>query len=60
MKKDKVYLSSFLLGMVTDSGDLDGNVISENSVLNINIEKIKKQLKCLKVKFSKFLRCIQL
>ncbi|GHT07194.1 hypothetical protein AGMMS5026_08900 [Endomicrobiia bacterium] len=44
MKKDKVYLSSFLLGMVTDSGDLDGKVISENSVLNINIEKIKKMV----------------
>ncbi|GMO52098.1 MAG: hypothetical protein Ta2C_02280 [Candidatus Endomicrobiellum trichonymphae] len=44
MKKDKVYLSSFLLGMVTNSGDLDGKVISENSVLNINIEKIKKMV----------------
>jgi tRNA pseudouridine55 synthase len=42
MKKDKVYLSSFFLGMVTDSGDLDGNIISESSISNINIERIKK------------------
>jgi hypothetical protein len=37
MKKDKVYLSS----LVTDSADLDGNIISENSILSINIERIK-------------------
>ncbi len=45
MKKDKVYLSSFLLGVVTDSGDLDGSVISENSISNINIEKIRETVK---------------
>lgn len=44
MKKDKVYLSSFFLGMVTDSGDLDGNIISKSSVSNVNIERIKKMV----------------
>jgi len=43
MRKDKVYISSFLLGTVTDSGDLDGNIVSKNGVSSdINIEMIKK------------------
>jgi len=43
MRKDKVYISSFLLGTVTDSGDLDGDIVSKNSVSSdINIEMIKK------------------
>ncbi|MDR3275180.1 MAG: tRNA pseudouridine(55) synthase TruB [Endomicrobium sp.] len=45
MKKDKVYTSSFFLGTVTDSGDLDGNVISKMDIMNINIDKIKKAAK---------------
>jgi tRNA pseudouridine55 synthase len=48
MKKDKVYVSSFLLGVVTDSGDLDGRIISRNSVLNINIEEIKRAIETFK------------
>jgi tRNA pseudouridine55 synthase len=42
MKKDKVYLSSFLFGTVTDSGDLDGKIISKKSTQGISIEKIKQ------------------
>jgi tRNA pseudouridine55 synthase len=41
-KKDKVYSSSFLLGAVTDTGDLDGNIISQKSLSGINIKKIKE------------------
>jgi len=48
MKKDKVYVSSFLLGTVTDSGDLDGNVISRNDVSNINVKLIKKMTETFK------------
>ena len=44
MKQDKVYLSSFLLGTITDSGDLDGNIIEKKAVENIDIEKIKNIL----------------
>ncbi|MDR3307134.1 MAG: tRNA pseudouridine(55) synthase TruB [Endomicrobium sp.] len=46
MKKDKVYTSSFILGTVTDTGDLDGNVISQKDSSDINIEKIKEAAKC--------------
>lgn len=42
MKQDKVYLASFLLGTVTDSGDLDGNIIAQKELLNIDIGKIKE------------------
>ncbi|MDR3195656.1 MAG: tRNA pseudouridine(55) synthase TruB [Endomicrobium sp.] len=46
MKKDKLYTSSFILGTVTDTGDLDGNVISQKDISDINIEKIKEAAKC--------------
>ncbi|MDR3256813.1 MAG: tRNA pseudouridine(55) synthase TruB [Endomicrobium sp.] len=45
MKKDKVYVSSFLLGTVTDSGDIYGNIISKKTVASINIERIEKVAK---------------
>jgi tRNA pseudouridine55 synthase len=41
MKKDKVYSSSFLLGVTTDTYDLDGNVTSIKEIPDINDEKIK-------------------
>lgn len=41
MKKDKVYSSSFLLGVTTDTYDLDGNITSIKEIPNINDEKIK-------------------
>lgn len=40
MKKDKIYTSSFLMGITTDTGDLDGNITSKNGILDIDIEKI--------------------
>ncbi|MDR1928480.1 MAG: tRNA pseudouridine(55) synthase TruB [Endomicrobium sp.] len=48
MSKDKIYKSSFLIGVVTDSYDLYGNIISKNSIVNINIEKIKTIIKMFK------------
>lgn len=42
MKQDKVYLSSFLLGTMTDSGDLDGNIIQKKEVIGIDIVKIQE------------------
>ncbi|MDR2616270.1 MAG: tRNA pseudouridine(55) synthase TruB [Endomicrobium sp.] len=41
IKEDKVYSSSFLLGMTTDTYDLDGKIFSIKEVPNISIEKIK-------------------
>ncbi|MCL1972420.1 MAG: tRNA pseudouridine(55) synthase TruB [Endomicrobia bacterium] len=48
MKQDKVYLSTFLLGTITDSGDLDGNIIEKNEVKDINLEKVIKAADCFK------------
>lgn len=48
MKEDKVYMSSFLLGVVTDSGDLDGKVISKNNIPNVDIRMIKRVAKIFK------------
>lgn len=48
MKQDKVYLSSFLLGTVTDSGDMDGNVLEEKEVKDVNIEKIENAVNLFK------------
>jgi tRNA pseudouridine55 synthase len=48
MKKDKVYISSFLLGTVTNTGDLEGNIIYQKDfldILNISIKKIKDAAK---------------
>ncbi|MDR2066365.1 MAG: tRNA pseudouridine(55) synthase TruB [Endomicrobium sp.] len=39
--KDKVYSGSFLLGVTTDTYDLDGKILSIKQVPNISIEKIK-------------------
>jgi tRNA pseudouridine55 synthase len=39
------------LGTVTDTGDLDGNIISRGSILNINIEKIKETIEIFKGEF---------
>ncbi|MDR2425967.1 MAG: tRNA pseudouridine(55) synthase TruB [Endomicrobium sp.] len=48
MKRDKVYLSSFLLGTTTDSGDLDGTIIEQKEVKDINIKEIKNALNVFK------------
>ncbi len=45
MKKDKVYRSSFLLGTVTDSGDTDGKILSQNPYEHITAEKVLEVLK---------------
>lgn len=42
MKHDKVYLSSFILGITTDSGDLDGNIIECKDAGNISLEQVSK------------------
>ncbi|GMO64929.1 MAG: hypothetical protein Nk1A_1820 [Endomicrobiia bacterium] len=42
MKEDKVYMSSFLLGVVTDTGDLDGKIVSKNNIPNLDIRMITK------------------
>ncbi|MDR2192436.1 MAG: tRNA pseudouridine(55) synthase TruB [Endomicrobium sp.] len=44
MKKDKVYTSSFLLGTVTDTGDLDGNIVSKKDFSDITQDMIEKEL----------------
>ncbi|MDR0724076.1 MAG: tRNA pseudouridine(55) synthase TruB [Endomicrobium sp.] len=41
MKKDKVYNSTFLLGVTTDTYDLDGKITSLKEVSYVNAEKIK-------------------
>jgi tRNA pseudouridine55 synthase len=45
MKKDKIYQSSFIMGTITDTGDLDGSVISKNSVEKLDIIRIKEAAK---------------
>ncbi|MDR2437228.1 MAG: tRNA pseudouridine(55) synthase TruB, partial [Endomicrobium sp.] len=45
MKKDKVYTSSFALGVVTDTGDLDSKVVFYRNISGINIKKIKEATK---------------
>jgi tRNA pseudouridine55 synthase len=45
MKKDKIYTSSFLVGTLTDTHDLEGNIISKNTTAGIDIDKIKKAAK---------------
>lgn len=42
MKQDKVYLASVKLGIKTNSGDLDGNIISQSDYSHVDIDKIKK------------------
>ena len=40
MKQDKVYYATIKLGIKTDSGDLDGNIISQSNYSNITKELI--------------------
>lgn len=44
---DKTYLMDVLLGTKTDSGDLEGNVIAEYPVKNVDKEEVLKALKSL-------------
>lgn len=41
MKQDKVYYAKIKLGIKTDTGDLEGNIISESDFSKITIEQIK-------------------
>ncbi len=41
MKKDKTYLAEVKLGIKTDSGDLDGKIISQSDYSHITKEKIE-------------------
>lgn len=41
MKKDKVYLADIRLGLRTESGDLDGNIVSESDYSHVTNEKIQ-------------------
>lgn len=44
MKQDKVYLATIKLGIRTDSGDLDGKIISQSDYSHIKKIDIKKAL----------------
>ena len=44
MKQDKVYLATIKLGIKTDSGDLDGKIISQSDYSHIKKIDIKKAL----------------
>ncbi|MDR3281975.1 MAG: tRNA pseudouridine(55) synthase TruB [Endomicrobium sp.] len=48
MKEDKVYVSSFLLGVVTDTGDLGGKIIFKKNISSINFENVKKAIRLFK------------
>lgn len=41
MKKDKVYYAKIKLGIKTDTGDLEGKIVSTSDFSNITIDKIK-------------------
>ena len=41
MKQDKVYYAKIELGIKTDTGDLEGNIISESDFSKITVEQIK-------------------
>ncbi len=41
MKQDKVYYAKIKLGIKTDTGDLEGNIISESDFSKITVEQIK-------------------
>jgi tRNA pseudouridine55 synthase len=45
MSQDKIYSFSFLLGTVSDTGDLDGKIIEQNNFDDIDIEKIKNAVR---------------
>ena len=45
MKQDKVYLAEVKLGIKTDSGDLDGNIVSQSDYSHITKEKIEEVCK---------------
>ena len=45
MKKDKVYRCSFLLGITTDSGDMEGNITEKKDCSGITADAAEKALK---------------
>lgn len=44
LKLDKIYIASILFGVSTDTFDIDGKILEEKNIENINIELIKKEL----------------
>lgn len=52
LKLDKIYLASILLGVSTDSFDIDGKVVEEKDVVSVDINLIKKELNNLIGKIS--------
>lgn len=45
MKQDKTYYAEIKMGLKTDSGDLDGNIISQSNWEHVTQEKIKEVCK---------------
>ena len=41
MKQDKIYYAKIKLGIKTDTGDLEGKIISESDFSKITVEQIK-------------------
>jgi len=46
MKQDKVYHATIKLGLKTDSGDLDGKIISQSDFSHVTKELIEQVCKC--------------
>ncbi len=47
LKMDKTYEAEILIGVATDTYDIDGKIIEEKEVLNLNEEFVKEKLKLL-------------
>ena len=45
MKQDKTYYAEIKMGLKTDSGDLDGNIISQSDWSHVTQEKVKEVCK---------------
>lgn len=45
LKLDKVYNASILIGISTDTFDIDGKIINNQNIEKINLKNIKKELK---------------
>lgn len=44
LKLDKVYIASILFGISTDTFDIEGKILEEKNIENLDIELIKKEL----------------
>lgn len=52
MKQDKVYLAEIKLGIKTDSGDMDGKIISQSDYSHVTEEKLVEVCRSLTGKIS--------